>query len=65
MRMHSGRATIVKIAGLLISVLMAGTGSATPIDPGDSSLSMLGALPGGNLNIDTGDQRQRRFPAYA
>lgn len=54
MNIHRGRATAAVIAGILISTLAMGTGSATPINPNDTSLSMLGLLPGGDLSIDTG-----------
>lgn len=54
MRIQPWRA-IAQLAGsVVICLLAAGTGSANPFSPDDSSLSMLGALPGGNLSVNTG-----------
>ncbi len=54
MTIHTSRMKTAITAGFLITALAGGNAPATPIDPGDASLSLLGALPGGDLSINTG-----------
>ena len=54
MGIHISRVITAIVAGFMFSTLAVDAAWAIPIDPGDSSLSMLGALPGGDLAIDTG-----------
>lgn len=42
------------IAGLALCVMAGRPAAALPVGPDDLGLSLLGALPGGNISIDTG-----------